>query len=59
MTVNVMQKNGRLIEVHLNVDIAAVCVVGAWQICQTRKLINGYGEKLINSYPSMVHKTPS
>lgn len=33
MTVNVMQKNGRLIEVRSDVDIAFVCVVGAWQVC--------------------------
>lgn len=49
MTVNVMQKNGRLIEIHSDVDIATVCVVGAWQICQTRELINGYGKNEIVS----------
>lgn len=38
MTVNVMQKIGRLIEVQSLIDVEVVCIVRAWQIRQTREL---------------------
>lgn len=45
MTVNVMQKYCRLIEIGSFIDIDVVCIVGAWQICQTRELVRRWGEE--------------
>lgn len=48
-----MQKYCRLIEIGSFIDIDVVCIVGAWQICQTRELERRRREKkniLINHH---------